>query len=144
MGSLLFALAVTAIIIAPLIGLLWGPGRLIFYRIRGLDLSPRVDLRKQPITDDMKIELPAQSLLTRKPSKGGVPDPCVCIQGADYRVTRVGDWRYLVTERRESRRVGFFEIVADTDHAEIVSEPDEPANQFLLIRIAVEASRTRA
>jgi hypothetical protein len=143
MGTLLFILAALAIVLAPLIGLAWGPGRMLMYRLRSRDLAPRVDTSAAPITTETTIDFPAPSLLTSRPTKGGAPEPYVCIDGADYRVTRVDASRYLVTERRESRRLGFFELVTDTDHAEIVPEPDDPANGFLLVRIAVAAARTR-
>jgi hypothetical protein len=143
MGTIFFILAASAIVLAPLVGLAWGPGRMILHRLQGRDLSPRVDVEAAPVTAETTIDFPAPSLLTRRPKKGGAPDPFVCIDGADYRVTRVDSSRYLVTERRESRRLGFFELVTDTDRAEIVPEPDDPANAFLLVRIAVAAGRVK-
>jgi hypothetical protein len=143
MGTLFFILAVIAIVVAPVVGLVWGPARIVLYRLRGRDLSPPVDHAVAPITAESTVDADAPSLLTSRPKKGGAPDPYVCIDGTDYRVTRITPARYLVTERRESRRLGFFELVADTDRAEIVPEPDDPANGFLLVRIAVEAARAR-
>jgi hypothetical protein len=141
MGPLLFTLAVIAIVIAPIAGLLWGPGRILVYRVRGLDLSPPVDAATRAMTNEKMINLAQPSVLTRRRARGGVPDPLVCIDGVDYRITRVGDSRYLVTERRESRRIGFFELVGDAVEAEIAPEPDEPTAEPLLVRIAVAASR---
>lgn len=143
MGTLFFILAAFAIVLAPLIGLAWGPGRMILHRLQGRDLAPRVDVDAAPVTPETTIDVRAPSLLTRRPRKGGAPEPFVCIDGADYRVTRITDSRYLVTEKRESRRLGFFELVTDTDRAEVVPEPDDPANGFLLVRIAVAAGRMR-
>jgi hypothetical protein len=143
MGTLFFILAVSAIVLGPLIGLAWGPARLILHRLQGRDLSPRVDVDAAPVTPETTIDVRAPSLLTRRPQKGGAPEPYVCIDGADYRITRVAESRYLVTEKRESRRLGFFELVSDTDRAEVVPEPDDPANGFLLVRIAVAAARMR-
>jgi hypothetical protein len=143
MGTVFFILAAFAIVLAPLVGLAWGPARLMLHRLQGRDLSPRADADAAPVTPETTIDVRAPSLLTERPRRGGAPEPYVCIDGADYRVTRVEESRYLVTERRESRRLGFFELVSDTDRAEIVPEPDDPANGFLLVRIAVAAGRMK-
>jgi hypothetical protein len=143
MGTLLFALAVSAIIIAPIVGLVWGSGRTILYRWQGRDLSAPVDHAKAPVTAHATVDVNAPSVLNERHKKGGAPDPFVCIDGTDYRVTRIEPSRYLVTERRESRRLGFFELVADADRAEVVPEPDDPNNGFLLVRIAVAAGRSK-
>jgi hypothetical protein len=141
MGPLLFTLALVAIVFGPLVGLVWGPTRIIVHRLRGLDLSPPVDTTTRPVSlEEPVVALKPGSMLTQRSGRGGVPDPLVCLDGVDYRITRVAPERYLVTERRESRRLGFFEIVGDPDQAEIAPEPDEPGKELLLIRIAVAAS----
>src|SRR5262245_57327564 len=88
MGTVFFILAAFAIVLAPMIGLAWGPGRLILHRLQGRDVSPRVDVDAAPVTPETTIDIHAPSLLTRRPRKGGAPEPFVCIDGADYRVTR--------------------------------------------------------
>jgi hypothetical protein len=141
MGPLLFTLAVMAIVIGPVAGLVWGSSRIIVYRLRGLDLSPPVSAAARSAANEKTIDLTQPSVLTRRRPRGTMPDPLVCIDGVDYRITRVGESRYLVTERRESRRIGFFELVGDAALAEIAPEPDEAKAEPLLVRIAVAASR---
>jgi hypothetical protein len=115
---------------------------MIVYRLRGLDLTPPAGAAaRSDSSETTTIDLTQPSVLTRRRPRGAVPDPLVCIDGVDYRITRVGESRYLVTERRESRRLGFFELVGDAALAEIAPEPDEPRAEPLLVRIAVAASR---
>jgi hypothetical protein len=145
LGQILFLLAVIAIAAATFVGVVWGVGRLVFYKLTGRPLGPRPAmgstewLRHQ---GEARVDLARQSLLT-EPFRHTTDDPVVDIEGDRYRVTRLRGGRFLITQVGEGRRVGVFELAGEGRHPEILPTPDDPANSQLLVHIAVLSSHVR-
>src|SRR5262245_4068016 len=108
LGQILFILAALAIAGATAVGLVYGVGKILFYRLSGRKLRPLPEpgsaewLMTETLT---RVDMARRSLLTERWQRTA-NDPVVSLAGERYRVTRLGDARFLVTQVAEGRRVG--------------------------------------
>ena len=145
LGEILFVLAALTIAGATAVGLVYGIGRLIVFKVTGRELGPL----PAPGAPDWKIpeaeptvDLSKESLLTERRGHS-TKDPVVNLAGVRYRVTRLSSSRFLVTHLEEAKRLGTFELEGEGRHQQIIAEPDDPAQRMLIVRIAVLASLAR-
>jgi hypothetical protein len=144
-GQLLFTLAALSIVGATLAGLVLGLGKIVLYKLKGRDLSPRPDPGSPAwIEEDRSttVDVSKKSILTERIARS-VRDPVVQLGADKYRVTRLGATRFLVTEVGEGRRIGAFELDGNGSEQQVLPEPDAPDNARLLVQIAVLASFVR-
>ena len=142
LGQLLFLIAAFSIVGATLIGLVTGVGKLVYYKATGRSLAPvpeigSSDWRKSTASD--RVDLGKRSLLTEGVQRSA-DDPVVMLEGERYRIVRLGRDEFLVTQVTEGRRVGPFELSGEGRYRNVVASPDEPANEKLLVDIALMAS----
>jgi hypothetical protein len=142
LGEILFVLAALTIAGSTAVGLVYGIAKLVVYAVLGKDLGPL----PEPGSADWKIpeadatvDLSKESLLTERRGRS-TRDPIVNLAGVRYRVTRLGESRFLVTHADEAKRLGTFELEGDGPSQRVVSQPDDPAQTLLITRIAVLAS----
>jgi hypothetical protein len=145
LGQILFILAALAIAGAVGVGLVYGLGKILFYTLSGRSLKPAPEpgspdwLMTETLT---KVDTARKSLLTEREPR--TPrDPVVSLAGDRYRVTRLGEARFLVTQVAEGRRVGTFDLDGNGRFQEVIPAADDPANSKLLVQIAVVSSFVR-
>jgi hypothetical protein len=145
LGQILFVLAALTIAGATAVGVVLGIARLVVFKATGRDLKPQ----PVPGAPDWAVpegppvvDLSKESLLTRRAHRT-TKDPTVELAGVRYRVTRLGESRFLVTHADEAKRLGAFELDGDGERQQVIAEPDDPAHRMLIVRVAVLASLTR-
>src|SRR5262245_45467791 len=112
LGQILFILAALAIAGATAVGVVYGVGTLVFFKLSGRKLKPLPEPGSAEwlMTDTLtRVDMARRSLLTERGQR--TPhDPVVSLAGDRYRVTRLGEARFLVTQVAEGRRIGTFEL----------------------------------
>jgi len=145
LGQILFILAVLAIAGATAVGLIYGLAKLVLYKLSGRDFKPLPEPGSSEwlLTDTLtRVDMARKSLLTERDQRSA-NDPVVNIATDRYRVTRLGEARFLVTQVAEGRRIGTFELDGNGRFQEVLPLPDDPANTKLLVQIAVVSSFVR-
>ena len=145
LGQILFLLAAFAIGGATLMGVVFGVGKLVLYKLTGRRLGPKPLMGSSEWMQhesSSSVDLRRRSLLTER-SAGAPDDPIVDLDGDRYRVTRLAGGRFLITQVTEGRRVGTFELTGEGRHQDVLPAPDDPANAKLLVQIAVLSSFVR-
>ncbi len=145
LGQILFILAALAIVAGIFVGLVYGLGKLVLYKLSGRDLKPQPEPGSSAwlLTDTLtKVDTARKSLLTEREQRTA-NDPMVTIGRDRYRVTRLAETRFLVTHVVEGRRLGTFELDGNGRFQEVTPHPDDPANSKLLLQIAVVSSFVR-
>jgi hypothetical protein len=145
LGQILFILAVLAVAGATGVGLVYGLGKIVFYKLSGRDLKPMPEpgTSEWLLTDTLtRVDMARKSLLTERQERSS-KDPVVNLAGDRYRVTRLNEARFLVTHIAEGRRLGTFELDGNGRFQEVLPLPDDPANAKLLVQIAVVSSFVR-
>ena len=145
LGQILFILAVLAVAGATAVGLVYGLAKIVLYKLSGRDLKPQPEPGSSEwllTTTLTRVDMSRKSLLTEREQRSA-RDPVVNISGDRYRVTRLNDARFLVTQVAEGRRLGMFELDGNGRFQEVLPLPDDPSNAKLLRHIAVVSSCVR-
>lgn len=145
LGQILFVLAAISIVGATVIGVVFGVGKLVLYKLTGRALGPTPTVGSSEWAErqsEATVDLGRRSLLTERP-ECAYDEPVVGLGGDGYRVTRLPGGRFLVTEVAEGRRVGTFELAGEGRKQNVVPEADDPSNTKLLVQVAVLASHMR-
>jgi hypothetical protein len=145
LGEILFVLAALTIGGATAVGLVYGVGRVVVFKALGRDLGPRPEPGSADWASaetDSTVDISKQSVLTERHSRT-TKDPVVNLAGVRYRVTRLGGYRYLVTRADEAKRLGTFELDGEGAQQNVIAQADDPAQEPLIVRIAVLASLVR-
>jgi hypothetical protein len=145
LGQILFILAALAIAGATAVGLVYGLAKIVLYKLSGRDLKPLPEPGSSEwlLTETLtRVDMARKSLLTEREQRSA-NDPVVDIAGVRYRVTRLGEARFLVTHVAEGRRMGTFELDGNGRFQEVLPLPDDPVNAKLLVQIAVVSSFAR-
>jgi hypothetical protein len=144
LGQILFILAALAIA-STAAGLVYGLAKIVLYKLGGRDLKPLPEPGSSEwlLTDTLtRVDTARKSLLTEHDQRTA-NDPVVNVAGNRYRVTRLSETRFLVTQVAEGRRLGTFELDGNGRFQEVLPLPDDPANAKLLVQIAVVSSFVR-
>jgi hypothetical protein len=145
LGQILFILAVLAVAGATAVGLVYGFSTIVIHKVSGraLEPTPEPGSPEWLLTDTLtRVDMSRKSLLT-EPRQRNAHDPVVNMAGDRYRVTRLGDARFLVTHVAEGRRLGTFELDGHGRFQEVLPLPDDPSNSKLLLQIAIVSSFVR-
>ena len=137
LGQILFMLAAFAIGGATLIGVVFGVGKLVLYKLTGRRLGPKPLMGSSEWMQHESsgsVDIGRRSLLTER-SAATPDDPIVDLDGDRYRVTRLAGGRFLITQVTEGRRVGTFELTGEGRHQDVLPAPDDPANAKLLVQM---------
>lgn len=145
LGQILFILAALAIVVAIGVGLVYGIGKIVLFKLTGRNLKPLPEPGSSAwlLTETLtRVDMARKSLLTEREERTS-KDPVVSMGRDRYRVTRLGEARFLVTQIAEGRRIGTFELDGNGRFQEVLPSPDDPANSKLLLQIAVVSSFVR-